>query len=59
MFGFFLDDLYGNIEIKWSGELLIKEEVCKNVIDCLDLKKKDNIVGKFEFLRFFLWFEEF
>lgn len=50
MFGFFLDDLYGNIEIKCSGELFIKEEVCENIVDCLDLKKKDNIVGKFEFL---------
>lgn len=58
-FGFLPDDLYGNIETKRSGEPLTKEEVCKNATDCPDLKKKDNIVGKFELPRFFLPLEEF
>ncbi|XP_032240203.1 beta-hexosaminidase [Nematostella vectensis] len=44
-FGFMPDNLFNNVEQKVTGEPLTREELCKTEGMCVELVKKENIIG--------------
>ena len=47
VFGFMPDDLFANVDVERSGKPITREGLCKNPKFCVDLKKKENIIGAF------------